>query len=65
MNEKEKREKGELYDGNYDKELLQEREKVKDLCMQYNNIPTSEKEERKKLIKKILGETKENILIES
>ena len=33
--------------------------------MQYNNIPTSEKEERKKLIKKILGETKENILIES
>ena len=65
MTEKEKRDKGELYDANYDKVLEEERIAVKDLCFKYNNLKPSKKEERKKLIKEILGETKENLLIES
>ena len=63
--EKEKRDNQELYDGNYNEEMMQEREKVKDLCFEYNLIKPSNRKEREKLIKKILGTTGENILIES
>ena len=38
MTEKEKMLAGEIYDANYDKELIQERIKVKDLCYKYNNL---------------------------
>ncbi len=65
MTEKEKRDRGELYDANYDKALEQERIKVKDLCFKYNNLEPSKQEKRKSLIKEILGETKEDLLIES
>lgn len=65
MTEKEKRDNQELYNPNYDEELLKEMEKAKDLCFEYNNINPSNREERKKLMKKILGKTGENILIES
>ena len=65
MTEKEKRDKGELYDGNYDKALEKERIKAKDLCFKYNNLEPSKGEERKKLIKEILDKTKEELLIES
>ena len=65
MTEKEKRDKQELYDGNYNLELIEEMKKAKDLCFEYNNIQPSKREEREKLIKKILGKTGKNILIES
>lgn len=65
MTEKEKRDSGKLYDGNYNPEMLQEREKAKDLCFLYNSIKPSEKEKRKEVMKQILGKTKENFLIES
>ncbi|MGN1330946.1 MAG: sugar O-acetyltransferase [Clostridia bacterium] len=64
MNEKEKMLSGELYDANYDRGLEKERLRVKDLCFEYNNIKPSNKEEKKKLMKKILGKTKENFVIE-
>ena len=65
MSEKDKMLAGELYDANYNEEMMQEREKVKDLCFEYNLIKPSNRKEREELIKKILGKTGENILIES
>ena len=65
MTEKEKRDQNMLYDANYDKTIEEERLKIKDLCFKYNNIEPSKRQERTKLIKEILGKTKENIIIES
>ena len=65
MTEKEKRDNYELYDANYDEELLEEMRRTKDLCYKYNLIESSKIEEREKLIKEILGGTKDNILIQS
>ncbi len=57
MTEKEKRQRGMLYDANYDEELLAEQTKAKDLCFAYNNLLPSEVEKQNKLIKKLLGRT--------
>ena len=65
MTEKEKRDNLELYDANYDEDLLKERIRAKELCFRYNNLEPSKIEERKKLIKEILGSTKNNVWIES
>ena len=64
MTEKEKRDNGELYDANYDKELLKEMEKTKELCYEYNNLRSTEIEKKDEVIKKILGKTGKNIRIE-
>jgi len=64
MTEKEKMLKGELYDANYDKNLITERNHCKALCFQFNNTPYDEFETRKKLLSKILGATKNNYTIE-
>ena len=64
MTEKEKMLLGEIYDANYDNQLIEERIKVKDLCYEYNNLKPSKMDERKELLKKILGKTKANFLIE-
>ena len=64
MSEKEKMLAGEIYNANYDKELIEERTKAKDLCYEYNNIKPSDSEKRKEIMKTILGKTKENFLIE-
>ena len=64
MTEKEKMLAGELYDANYNEELIKDRYDVKDKCFKYNNIEPSDLEKRKKLIKEILGKTKESFLIE-
>ena len=53
MEEKEKRDNGELYDANYNKEIIKEMQKAKDICFRYNNIKPSERELREKMIKKI------------
>ena len=65
MTEKEKRDNGELYNPNYDEELIQEMRKTKELCYRYNNINPLNLEERKEFIKSILGNIKENVQIES
>ena len=64
MNEKEKMLAGELYDANYNEELQKEREKAKDLCYEYNQIKPSKQEEKRKIIRQLLGSTKQNFLIE-
>lgn len=64
MTEKEKMLLGELYNANYDEELIQERQKAKDLCYEYNKIKPSNIEERKEIIKKLLGNIKGDFLIE-
>ncbi len=64
MTEKEKMLAGELYDANYNKELEEERIKAKELCYEYNQLKPSNQEERKKILKTLLGKTKENFLIE-
>lgn len=63
MNEKEKRDIGLLYDANYDQSLIEEMLYAKDLCFKYNNILPSKVKKRTKLIKKIIGKTKEHITI--
>lgn len=53
----------ELYDANYDKKLIEERKQAKDLCYQYNQLPPSEEEGQRQVMKKLLGKTKENFCI--
>ncbi len=62
--EKEKMLEGVLYDANYDKALIKEREHCKMLCFKYNNLAPNETQKRKELIKKIVGKTGKNFLIE-
>ncbi len=49
MTEKEKRDKGLIYNPNYDEELLKEMINTKALCFEYNNTkPSSNRYNRKK-----------------
>ena len=64
MTEKEKMLAGEIYNDNYDEELIKERIEVKDKCFEYNNIKPSNIEGRIKLLKEILGKYKETFYIE-
>lgn len=57
MTEKEKCNAGQLYNANYDSDLLKERVKCKDLCFQFNQLLPSNEEEQTKLIKQIVGKT--------
>lgn len=52
-----------LYDANYDKELINDRNKAKDLCFEYNGIRPSNVEKQQKLLKRLLGKTKNNFCI--
>lgn len=63
MTEKEKMLKQMMYDANYDKELLQERNQAKDLCYEYNQIRPSDEQRQKAVMRKLLGKTKENFVI--
>lgn len=62
--EKEKCLAGELYDANYDSELVTERQRCKDICYEYNNIRPSLLESREKLLRSLLGRTGKCFLIE-
>lgn len=64
MSEKEKMLAGELYDANYNEELIKERIIAKDKCFEYNNLKPSNTEEREKILRSLIGNTKENFLIE-
>lgn len=63
MSEKEKMLAGELYNPN-DEQLSIDRIKCKDLCYKYNKLKHSQKLKRKKIIKRILGQTKKKVCIE-
>ena len=49
-----------LYDANYDRALLEERDKAKDLCHQYNQLRPSDRASQREVLKKLLGKTGEN-----
>ncbi|MGL4851001.1 MAG: sugar O-acetyltransferase [Clostridium sp.] len=63
MTEKEKMIGELLYDAG-NKELVEDRERAKELCFEYNNTSPSNKKRRKNIMKEILGKTKENFHIE-
>ena len=58
MTEKEKMQKQMLYDANYDKSLLQERNIAKDLCYEYNQLRPSDELHQQDIMKRLLGKTK-------
>lgn len=63
MSEQENMISGQLYNST-DEKLCQQRIKAKKLCRQYNNLEPDNYEERKSILKKLLGKTKENFWIE-
>ncbi|MFQ9922272.1 MAG: sugar O-acetyltransferase [Beduini sp.] len=65
MTEKEKAKLGMLYDANYDKELIEESITCRDLCYEYNQLKPSLFEERDTLIRRILNQAGENLVIHS
>lgn len=62
MTEKEKMLKEMLYDANNDKDLIKEREIVKDLCFKYNQLMPSDSENQKKILKELLGEVDDSAI---
>ena len=64
MTEKEKMLNGELYMPENDETLFNERIKCKTLCYQFNNLSPDKIDERKELIKKIIGKSGNKFWIE-
>lgn len=64
MDIKEKMHSGELYDANYNKELIKERFIAKKICKKYNDTNPIKIKKREKLIKKLFGKTGNNFFIE-
>ncbi len=60
MTEKEKCHAGELYDANYDAELIAERIKAQDLCFEFNKLRPSATAEKEAIMRKLLGKTGNN-----
>ncbi len=63
MTEKEKMQRQMLYDANYDKELLAERVRAKELCYDFNQLRPSDVEGQQKLLRRLLGKTGEHFCI--
>ena len=64
MTQKEKCRLGLLYDANYDPEILADRERAKELLYDYTRLRPFEQIRRTELLKKLLGKTGENLIIE-
>jgi len=64
MNEKQKMLAGELYNANYDENLIKERIKAKEICHIYNKLKPSNIKKRENLIKKLFGVTGKQFFIE-
>ena len=62
--EKEKCKRGELYDANNDPELVAERQACKRICHEYNSLSPDETEKREKIIRKLIGKTGKQFIIE-
>lgn len=62
--EKDKMLRGEVYDANYDPELIRERMRCKRLCRRYNDLLPDCLEERAALLRMLLGKTGETFYIE-
>lgn len=64
QSEKEKMLRGEIYDANYDPELIKERTRCKVMCRRYNDIQPDCLEERAALLRSLLGKTGKTFLVE-
>lgn len=58
MTEKEKMKQQKLYDANYDKNLLRDRQIAKDLCYDFNQLRPSDEKKQRDIMTKLLGKTK-------
>ncbi|NCB94646.1 MAG: sugar O-acetyltransferase [Clostridia bacterium] len=54
-----------MYDANYDKDLIKERERCKDICFEYNNTKPSELDSKIPLLKSLLGKTNGDFYIQA
>lgn len=63
MTEREKMEAGLWYDANFDEELCQEREKAEELCFQLNQTSPAHRNQREKLLEKLLPGKKDHVTI--
>lgn len=64
MSEKDKMLAGEIYDANYDKELMLLRMDAKELCYEYNNARPKDAEKKKELLEKLLQKPVKSCWIE-
>lgn len=64
MTEKEKMLKGELYNANYDEEIIKDRTATQEICFEYNNTKPSNLKEREEIIRKLFNKVGKNPLIE-
>lgn len=64
MTEKEKAAQGELYNANYDKELVKERVKCKKLCRKYNLLEVDDERGKAEVLGKLIGKKGSNCYIE-
>ena len=64
MSEKDKMLAGELYDAGFDKELINDRYKAKDICYEYNNLKPSDIDSKDEIIKSLFGKTGKQIIVE-
>ena len=55
---------GEIYDANYDSDLLEERKRCKILCHQFNSSDYSDDEGRKQIIRTLIGRCGDQFIIE-
>ena len=55
---------GELYDANYDPELIEQRSRCKALCQEFNTLPYAQSARRIELLRSIIGATNGDFVIE-
>ncbi len=64
MSEKQKMQQELLYNANHDAELLNERNKCKNLCFKFNHTPYEDAETRQTILRELFGQVKKNVIIE-
>lgn len=64
MTEKEKAARGMLYNANYDPELIRERDAAKEILWEYNRLRPTQRAERERLIRSLLGAVGDGFVIE-
>lgn len=62
--EKEKMQKGVLYDANNDAELIAERQRCKEICHAYNLLSPLLTQQREDMIRRLFGKTGKSFLVE-
>lgn len=63
MTEREKQQRGEIYDAKYDQELLADLHRCEQECFEINNLPPNKRAERMERLRKLLGKTGDDFCI--